>query len=197
MINQSNDKPSLRTVRGTSLLELLLVLGVIAIVQALVLPDLKQLRIERQGILTLRKLANSIYLARSAAAESGMIAVVCPSPDGLTCGGEWHQGVLVFLDRDDNQWPDRDDELVDHLQYENLPGTLKWRAFRSKPYLQITPLGYTRYQNGNFTWCDLDRNPHSANQLILNRTGRVRFAKDNNGDGLRENSSGRPINCPA
>jgi len=182
--------------QGITLIEVLFTLVILAITFAFGLPDLQQLRIRKQGMLTLQKLANSIYLARSAAAESRHIAVLCPTIDGNSCGGQWHQGVLVFLDRNDNQQPDAGDELIDHLQYEQLPGTLHWRAFRSKPYLQITPVGFTRYQNGNFTWCDLEKSPASAHQLILNRTGRVRYAKDNDNDGIREDSRGRPISCP-
>jgi len=186
-----------RSQQGTSLLEVVLVMGFFVTILSVALPDLQQLHTRRQGSLALRKLANSIFVARSAAAESGNIAVLCPTPDGSSCGGKWQQGILVFLDQNDNQHPDAGEELVDHLQYEKLPGTLHWRAFRSKPYLQITPMGFTRYQNGNFTWCDLKKTPASAHQLILNRTGRVRFAKDTNGDGLRENSSGGPIRCPS
>ncbi|MBT8147818.1 MAG: GspH/FimT family pseudopilin [Gammaproteobacteria bacterium] len=182
--------------RGTTLIEALLAVGIIAILLSMALPDLQQLRIRQQGTLALRKLASSIYLARSAAAEFRSIAVICPSVDGAVCGGDWHEGVLVFLDGNDNQSFDTGDKRVDYLQYEKLPGTLHWRAFRSKPYLQITPVGFTRYQNGNFTWCDLQKSPENAHQLILSKTGRVRFAKDSNGDGLRENSSGKPISCP-
>ena len=182
--------------RAFTLFEALVVVAILTILVSLMLPDLQRLVVRRQGSLVLQKLANSIYLARSAAAESGTIAVLCPSADGLTCGGKWHEGVMVYLDRNDNQSPDAGDKVIDFLQYEKLPGTLRWRAFRSKPYLQITPVGFTRYQNGNFTWCDLQKTQASAHQLILNRTGRVRYARDTNDDGLREDSSGRPISCP-
>ena len=179
-----------------TLIELLLVIVLLTILAALALPDMKQQLDEQQGRLALRNLAASIVLARTAAAESGTMAVLCPSADGLTCGGPWHLGVMVFLDSNDNQTLDFDERLVNHLPFEKLPGTLRWRAFQSKPYLQITPLGFPRYQNGNFPWCNTEGDPASARQLILNRTGRIRFARDRNGDGFRENSSGKPIKCP-
>ena len=179
-----------------TIIELLLVIALLTILAALALPDMKQMRDDQQGRLALRKLAFSIALARTEAAESGTMAVLCPSSDGLACGSSWHQGVMVFLDSNDNQSLDANEQLVNYLPFEKLPGTLHWRAFQSKPYLQITPLGFTRYQNGNFTWCNAEGDPASARQLILNRTGRIRFARDRNGDGFRENSSGKPIKCP-
>jgi type IV fimbrial biogenesis protein FimT len=186
----------LRLDRGFTLLEALLTMTILGVLLSIAVPDLQQLRIQRQGSLALQRLANSIYLARSAAATTGDIAVLCPSADGIFCGGLWHQGILVYLDGNDNQTPDPQEKLVARLQYENLPGKITWRAFQSKPFLQITPVGFTRYQNGNFTWCDAERNPSSAQQLILNRTGRVRYARDTNGDGLREGANGQPISCP-
>ncbi|MEZ5491492.1 MAG: GspH/FimT family pseudopilin [Gammaproteobacteria bacterium] len=181
---------------GITLIESLTTLVILAILIRLMLPDLAQLLEQRQGSLVIQRVANSIFLARAAAAKSGTMAVLCPSQDGNYCGGEWHDGILLFLDWNDNQTPDSGDETVDYLRFEKLPGTLHWRAFRSKPYLQITPLGFTRYQNGNFTWCGKENTSASARQLVLNRTGRVRYAQDRDGDGLREDSSGRPIQCP-
>jgi len=182
---------------GFTLVECLLAAVILTSLARLALPGLDQVVRHRQGSLVLQRLANSIFLARTAAARFGAMAVLCPSVDGTRCGGAWHDGVLVFLDRNDDQGPDQGEAIIDYLRFESLPGTLQWRAFRSKPYLQITPLGFTRYQNGSFTWCDQQRRPDSAHQLILNRTGRVRFARDSDGDGVREDSAGHPIRCPS
>ncbi|MCB1672045.1 MAG: GspH/FimT family pseudopilin [Gammaproteobacteria bacterium] len=181
---------------GISLLESLIAIFILTILTQIGLPDLTQILRHRQGSLVLQSLANSIYLARTAAARWKTMTMLCPTTDGLHCDGQWHDGVLVYVDWNDNQLPDGSDEIIDYLKYEKLSGTLRWRAFRSKPFLQITPLGFTRYQNGSFTWCDNSGVPQNAHQLILNRTGRVRFAKDLDGDGVRENSRGSPIDCP-
>jgi type IV fimbrial biogenesis protein FimT len=185
-----------RAGRGFTLLEALLTMAVFAILVSLAAPDLQQLRTRRQGSVALQKLATSIYLARSAAATTGDIAVLCPSADGILCGGFWQQGILVYLDGNDNQHPDPGEKFVTRIHFEKLPGQITWRAFQRKPYLQITPAGFTRHQNGNFTWCDPERDPFSAQQLILNRTGRVRYARDTDGDGLREGADGQAITCP-
>ncbi len=192
----SSDLSSSRSTRGTSLFESLVALAIVATLGVIMAPSVENLGLHRQGSLALQRVASSIYRARTTAAKSGVVAMLCPSADGNQCGGNWHDGILVFPDRNGNLLHDPDESPVDYVGFENLRGTLHWRAFQSKPYLQITPLGFTRYQNGNFTWCDPDKSSSGAHQLILNRTGRVRFAVDSDGDGNRENSQGLPISCP-
>lgn len=181
---------------GFSLLECLLAVIILATLTRLALPGFEEVTTHREGSLVLQQVANFIYLSRTVAARHGAMAVLCPSGDGLDCGADWQDGLLLFLDANDNQRRDEDEAVEEYLPFEGVQGTLHWRAFRSKPYLQITPLGFTRYQNGSFTWCDLRGSPASAHQLILNRTGRVRFARDRDRDGIRENSRGEPIRCP-
>ena len=181
---------------GLTLIEAIFTIAILGILASLAVPNLGYLLVQRQGSLALQRLAHGIFLARSAAARSGDVAVLCPSIDGTSCGGLWHQGVLVFLDGNDNQTPDPQEQRITRIQYEKLPGKITWRAFQRKPFLQITPVGFTRYQNGNFTWCDDNRTSFSARQLVINRTGRVRYARDTDGDGLREGTNGKPIACP-
>jgi len=73
--------------------------------------------------------------------------------------------------------------------------TLQWRAFQSRPYLQIEPSGFMRHQSGNFTWCPASRNARFARQLVVNATGRVRLSQDTDGDGIHEDSAGNPLHC--
>ena len=60
----------------------------------------------------------------------------------------------------------------------------------------MTPMGFTRDQNGNFTWCPGNGDVRLARQLIVNAAGRLREALDSDGDGVREGANGRPIGCP-
>ena len=183
MLQQRSDK-------GFTLIEGLMSVGILAVLITVLLPDLATIREQREGSLALRRIANLVFIARVEAAKSGVMATLCPTQDGESCGGEWHDGILLFLDHNDDRYPDPEDQIVYHEQLDNIGGTIQWRAFRSKPYLQITPLGFTRYQNGNFTWCNRANSPAGAHQLILNRTGRVRFAQDLDGDGIRATSRG-------
>ena len=81
------------------------------------------------------------------------------------------------------------------VQWYELQGNLSWRAFGNRQRLQIDRFGGLSGQNGNFTWCPPAHSAEPAHQLVLNGSGRFRFARDSDGDGYREDSQGRPLQC--
>jgi len=185
---------------GLTLLELLVALCIMALLLGVSLPDLRRTLAQKRADITMNRLAQAIQLARNAAALNNSLVTLCGSTDGEACDGNWRHAALIFLDRDGDRKVDAatspDSNIVRWLMFPEIAGTLRWRAFGNRSYLQITPQGFTLYQNGNFTYCPANGDPSAARQLIVNRTARVRHARDSNGDGLREDSRGRPIRCP-
>ncbi len=180
---------------GLSLLELLTALLILSTLLSISLPNFSETLLKKKGEVTLRKLASAIQLAKSSAIASGHLVTICRSSDGLSCGGEWRHGVILFTDENGDQGINDRDKLLGYVPFTETEGKLSFRAFQNKQYLQITSLGFTRSQNGNFTYCPDNGRPHLANQLILNRTARLRYAVDSNGDGIKEDSQGKPIRC--
>lgn len=180
---------------GLTLLELLVCLLLVATLSAMSLPNIKDIVAHKQSDLVMRTLADAIALARTAAISGGTLVTLCKSADGMTCGGNWQDGVLLFSDRNGDRQVNQDDTIRRYFSFPDNGGTLRWRAFQNRQYLQITNQGFTRFQNGNFTYCPADKKPELARQLILNRTARGRFAVDSDGDGIREDSQGRPLIC--
>lgn len=185
----------MHTQSGFTLLELMITLLLLSILLVLSMPEFNTLMERQKAELAIRKLATTIELAKSSAIASGTMVTLCRSSDGLKCGGKWQDGVLVFTDANGDREINQQDQLQRYITFPFMKGELKWRAFQNRQYLQITSLGFTRYQNGNFTYCPEDLNPIFASQLIINRTGRVRFAVDSDNDGVKEDSQGRPIAC--
>lgn len=185
----------MKPMKGLSLLELLVCLGMLSILLGIAIPDFNELVESLSGDVTLRKLATAVQLSKSSAITSNTTVTLCRSTDGFTCSGSWKDGVIIFTDRNRDRVINDNDKLVRHLTFPNGNGTIKFRAFQNKQYLQITSLGITHYQNGNFTYCPFSGNSKFAKQLVLNRTARLRFAQDKDGDGIKEDSRGRPLNC--
>lgn len=181
--------------KGLSLLELLVSLGVLSVLLGIALPDFSQLTQALSGDVTLRKLATAVQLSKMAAITNSTTVTLCRSIDGLSCGGSWQNGVIVFTDHNRNHIIDEEDSLIRHITFPNSNGSIRFRAFQNKQYLQITSLGITHNQNGNFTYCPASGDNKLARQLIVNRTARLRFAQDYDGDGTREDSRGRPLRC--
>lgn len=185
----------MRQMRGLSLLELIVSLGVVAVLLGIAIPDFNEVQQSLSGDVTLRKLASAVQLGKTSAITHGTTVTLCRSADGLSCGGGWQDGVIVFTDSNRNRNIDEDDSLVRHITFPNSKGHIRFRAFQNKQYLQLSSLGITHYQNGNFTYCPASKDNRFARQLIVNRTARLRFALDSDGDGIREDSRGRPLRC--
>ena len=185
----------MRTQAGMTLLELMITLFLLAILSGVSMPGFKQLIESQKSDALIRRVASTIEFSKSSAIASGTLVTLCRSSDGERCGGKWQQGILVFTDANGDRDINQDDQLLRYTTFPAVQGELRWRAFQNRQYLQITSLGFTRYQNGNFTYCPADKDPRFASQLIINRTGRIRFAIDSDGDGIKEDSRGRAIRC--
>lgn len=158
-------------------------------------PGLNDMVQRSQATSVINWLTTSVMFSRHAAVSLGTTVTLCPSRDGLTCGGKWHQGTIVFTDPNQNRIMDNNETLLQRFQYPLPNGTVTWRAFQNRQYLQLTSDGFTNFQNGSFVYCPAGRDNRFARQLIINMQGRARRARDRNGNGIVEDSRGRDISC--
>ena len=120
---------------------------------------------------------------------------LCPTLDGKRCGGKWHDGLMVFADHNKDARINGSDFLLHRINADNVYGTLKWRSFRNRQYLQMTPFGYTNFQNGNFVYCPMDNDPDYARQIVISVPGRARVAHYRSEKGERVDRKGKPLRC--
>lgn len=180
---------------GLSLIELLCALAIITVLTTAALPAWQPVLRQQEGKRVMQGLVSMLNNARSTAVQEGLDVTVCPAaPGSLQCGGPWHRGAIAFIDPSGLRRPSGE-TLIHRLQWPENGGKLRWRAFGNRQYLIINSRGYIRHQSGNFTWCPPDRDPRLARQLVINATGRVRLARDRDGDGIREDSRGRALTC--
>ena len=180
---------------GFTLIEILIVLLVLAILVNLSLPALSQSVQRNQAQVAINEINRAISLTRFTAINDGVLTTLCRSEDGQNCGGQWHQGFIIFTDINADKIINGSDRLVRVFPQLTDSGTLKFRAFQNKQYLQMTPQGFTNYQNGNFTYCPASNDPTLAQQVIINRSGRTYFARDKDGDGIKEGANGKALSC--
>ncbi|MGO1001621.1 GspH/FimT family pseudopilin [Lysobacter sp. CA196] len=93
----------MRRAAGFTLIELMVTIGIAAILLALALPTFTEsIRSNRVSTATNQMLA-TINLARAEAVRSKSQSWVCPSNDTRTdCGANWTDGMLVWTDEDGN-----------------------------------------------------------------------------------------------
>ncbi len=119
-------------------------------------------------------------------------------PSQERCGrrNTWHNGALVFLDRNANGRFDGSDTLLRRMPRLREGDRFYWRSFRNRSYLMIRPSGLTDWQNGNLLYCPESGDPRFARQIVINAQARVRHARDSDGDGIVEDAKGRAVECP-
>jgi len=183
--------------RGLTLIEILAALAIAAVLAGLAGGSMQSLVKAFRADATLDSFATVLASARSTAIVFGSSVRVCPGRDGRCAPrNQWHEGALAFTDLDGDRLVDRDERLIaSHPGFER--GTLRWRSFRNRADLVFAPTGLTDWVNGSFLYCPHSGEARHARMLIINTAGRVRHATDRNGDGVREDASGRPLLCAA
>ena len=98
--------------QGFSLIELMVTVAIVAILVAIGLPSFQSsLRSNRVATSTNELLA-SFALARSEAVRSPGGAAICSTTNGTSCGGDWNDGWMVWIDMDGDGAPTGSDDRV-------------------------------------------------------------------------------------
>ena len=183
--------------RGATLIELLVSLAVAGILLSWAGAEATHLVTEHRASAAVNQILGAVRFARHAAVTYRSPVTVCPA-GRAGCGrrDHWHDGVLVFLDRNADGRLDEGEGILRRLPRLDARERIYWRSFRNRSYPSLRPSGLTDWQNGSFLFCPGGGDPRQARQLIVNAQARVRHARDADGDGIREDASGRPLACP-
>lgn len=90
---------------GFTLVELMIALAVAAIVLTMGIPGFQDLIQNNRRVTAVNELVSGLHLARSEAFKRNRTVSVCPSADGVNCGGAWAAGWLVFVNADNDTPP--------------------------------------------------------------------------------------------
>jgi type IV fimbrial biogenesis protein FimT len=158
--------------RGVTLVELLVVLGVIAIIAGFAAPIFSGLLLDSRRTAAVFTALHGINFARQLAAIRGEAIRLCGSHDAQQCSGvsDWSSGLLVADERD---------SLRRSLP---LPGGAGASAIRANRH-NVTFEGGTGFATpATLTICDRRGDP-AARAIIISRSGRPRVSERDAGDG--------------
>lgn len=178
---------------GFTLLELLVALGIIGILSSLTLPALSTLVKKNRADSIQSLLRSAINTTRVTAISDNSIAVLCPVDAG-SCGSDWNRGFMIFTDRNNDRILDEEETLIEYHQLHRPGFEISWRASAGRNFLRFSPAGIAR-EFGRFTLCHQSRDMSLARSMVVNRHGRLRIFRDNNGDGIAEGVNGERPDC--
>lgn len=171
-----NDMMNIKKIKGFTVIELMIVVGVIGILLAVGLPGLQD-TISRIGTNTQAKtLVSSLNFARSESIKRGTIVSICSSSSGTDCAADsWADGWIVFVDNNGDAngavgSVDVGDEVL--RVYQGLGGnSLTFTA----DLQQYDPQGFgTNAAARTFLLCPEDGNSANAQSVEIAVTGRGR-----------------------
>lgn len=162
---------------GFTLLNLLSALAISAILTTVAIPSFFHLYNSVRANTTISQVVTLLNYSRYTALTHKKMTTVCPTSDNTNCGKGWENGILVFLDLNEDGKRTEDEAILTTNSKLESGASLSWRAFRNKPYIQFTQEGTTNSQNGRFSYCPPNQEKVYWRQIIVHRTGRVRRAR--------------------
>jgi prepilin-type N-terminal cleavage/methylation domain-containing protein len=181
---------------GFTLLELLITITIATIILSAVSASWQSVIENTAGKRAHSNLVQAFADARSVAVTSNVTTTLCPLDAELKCISDWDGPISVFKDPNNDRRITPATELVQTHHRASI-GILT--ASHSGPaerrYFQYNPDGSARGTIGNIVWCPDSAEASRAIQLRMNFGGRITWALDRDGDGVREDSKGQPLVC--
>lgn len=174
-----------RAAGGYSLYELIITIGVVALIMTLGVPSFGKMLADHRLKVEVDALFHAIHLARKESIVRRRAVTLCPSQDGEKCdsGFDWSVGWIMFVNLDRDMPASRDPgEPV--LQRFSVSLHNEVVANRRSFSFRTTEL---RATNGTFIFCDKARRA-VPRALIVSYTGRPRVS--------RNDTRGTPYKCP-
>lgn len=171
--------------RGYSLYELLITLGIFALVLTLGMPSLGNIVATHRIRAEVNTLFHAFHLARKESVVRRRVVTICPTRDGVICEQslDWSAGWMMFVNQSRGS-EQRRDENEPILRRSSVDEGVRIRSNRRRFSLRSTEL---RATNGTLIVCDPEARV-TARALVVSYTGRPRVAI--------ADSRGRPYECP-
>ena len=170
---------------GYSLYELIITIGVVAVILSVGVPSLGKMVADHRLRVEVDALFHAVHLARKESVFRRRVVTLCPTRDGLNCqpGMDWSIGWMMFvnLDRDMPVTRDSNEPVLQqfavstHNQVTANRGSFSFRTTER------------RATNGTFIFCDKARRA-APRALVVSYTGRPRVS--------RNDRRGIPYECP-
>jgi type IV fimbrial biogenesis protein FimT len=170
---------------GYSLFELVMTLGLVALLTLVGLPSLGGLAADKYLVTEVNALFHAVYLARTESIARRRVVSICPSLDGQYCDPsyDWSNGWILFVNKGMSNPLRRDDDEV-LLQHHQVSESSRITANRKGFSLRATEL---RATNGTIVFCDRAGRAQSR-ALVISYTGRPRVT--------RKDRAGKAYSCP-
>ena len=155
---------------GFTLLELLIVVGLVAILMAFGIPSIEAYIKNDRLTSQINTLVSHLAYARSEALVRRQQVILCASSNSTSCIGGWEDGWILFVDAD-NSSGFTDGEPILRVK-QALSGNNTFTSTLGTSFIYDNR-GFSAAGTGTFSLCD-DRRVANLKSISISNTGRVR-----------------------
>ncbi len=176
--------------KGTTLVELMVVVGILAILGTLGVPSFLSILTKSRITSETNQLNGLIRFARFKAIEQEQLAVLCPTSDYSLCNDDWNAPKIVFIDANHNNERDPQESMLMSMPKSNSSNQIYSRNRTLKFYES----GITA-SPASVRICPASKEAKYARLLTVSLQGKIKLSRDKNGDGIHENGAGVALSC--
>lgn len=181
------------SIKGFTLIELMVSISVTSILAAIAVPNFSEFIVQLRVDNEIASLHRMLLITRNAAINSGHKAIICSLNNSFQCTGQWQNELSVFVDVNDNKKFDTNENVISIRAEINTSDKLVYGKGRNK--ITFKPTGQlSGLANGTFRYCPRDHKNLSRG-IVVARSGRLYPSSDIDNDGIDEKRGGEEINC--
>jgi len=172
---------------GFTLVEMMMALLVLAVLLAVAAPGFYELIKNNRMLSQVYAMRAALNGARSEALAQRSFVTLCHSEDGATCGGDWNEGYVAFVDADgDGAVDDPNSPTGDRVFFAKVVDSDTLEIdYSGGDRVLFDSRGYTADSSqGIFTFCEI-RGSSKARGVVVGASGMVRAMDPN-----------EPVTCP-
>lgn len=173
---------------GFTLIELTSVTVIILIILSINIGDFRDLLHHSQSNSDMSELLLQVRTTRQYAITYSQHAVLCPSHNQQDCVNDWKAPRMVFLDSNNNKKRDLN-EAIKHRSNAILDSNTLIKY--PKTQIRFNNQGIANYYNGTLAYCS----KYVVHGLVISRLGRIRIARDLDGDHNPDVNSRTAVKC--
>lgn len=155
--------------KGFTLLELLVTIAIAGILASIAAPSFTEAINNNRMATQINELLATFNYARSEAIKQSRDVIVCNSSNGTTCGGNWENGWIVFVDTDNDGVADAG-EIIRVHEALSESSTVNFSGVISYASSGLEESGFAR----TLTLCD-SRGDGFKKGIVISATGQVRM----------------------